>query len=182
MKNHRWLLSASVVLSILAAGGCAQHNVKKTEAPAPAKAAATSPPSPIDASEAIVRQDLMHAVDDLKLVHFDYDSDNLRSEDRVILKNNAVWLKSNADAKIQVAGHCDQRGTVEYNLALGQRRAKTVRDYYRKLGIPGKRIATISYGNEKPICQEMQEGCWLQNRRAETLIAFPPNTDTATTK
>jgi len=75
--------------------------------------------------------------------------------------------------KVQVAGHCDQRGTVEYNLALGQRRSKAVRDYYRSLGVAGHRVATISYGEEKLLCQEEDEACWGRNRRGETLAAFP---------
>jgi len=69
-----------------------------------------------------------------------------------------------------VAGHCDERGTIEYNLALGQRRAKEVRDYYLRLGVSGKSVATISYGKESPLCREANEECWAKNRRAETRI------------
>lgn len=84
------------------------------------------------------------------------------------LKANAAWLKSNAKVEVQIQGHCDERGTVAYNLALGQKRARAVRDYYRTLGVSMRRMSTISYGKEKPGCQESNEDCWRDNRRAET--------------
>jgi len=78
-------------------------------------------------------------------------------------------------SRVQVAGRCDQRGTVAYNLALGQRRATSVRDYYIKLGVSGGRVATISYGKEDPVCEEASEECWSKNRTATTLKATPAN-------
>jgi peptidoglycan-associated lipoprotein len=150
---------------------CAHKAVRTAAAGKPAEALPSA--SSTDASEAIVRNDILHPVGDLKTVHFGFNSDVLAVEDREVLKGNAAWLKKNPSVKIQVAGYCDQRGTEEYNLALGQRRAKAVRDYLKLIGVKGNRVATISYGKEKPLCAEMTEQCWTQNRRAETLAAFP---------
>ena len=115
----------------------------------------------------------LHIIAEVKTVHFDYDSAYLGPEARAILVQNADWLKSHVETRVQAAGHCDERGTVEYNLALGQRRAQAVKDYYKALGIAEGRVATISYGKEKPLCQESTEDCWRKNRRVETLVAFP---------
>ena len=82
----------------------------------------------------------------------------------------ADFMKAFPDAKVKIEGHCDERGTVEYNLALGQKRAKAVRDYYVRLGVPESAMGTISYGEEKPVCNEATDACWLQNRRAETKV------------
>lgn len=106
----------------------------------------------------------------LKDVHFDYDRYDLRSEDRSVLQHNADWLKQNSSAKVEVEGHCDDRGTVEYNLALGAERAKSVKDYLVTLGIPADRLSTISYGEELPLCHETTEDCWSRNRRAHSVV------------
>ena len=111
-----------------------------------------------------------HAVPELGEIRFAYDSDHLGPAARIALKANAAYLSARPTAKIQVAGHCDLRGTVSYNLALGQRRAKSVRDYYRLLGIDVTRVATISYGSEKALCAEPSESCWALNRHAATLV------------
>lgn len=103
-------------------------------------------------------------------VYFDFDKSELSDETRKALQENAAALKKRAGVEIQVAGHCDERGTTGYNLALGQRRANVVRNYYKALGIKISRMSTISYGEEKPACMESTEECWAQNRRVETLI------------
>lgn len=105
---------------------------------------------------------------EIKPVLFEYDSAQLSGETLDVLKANAAVLKSRKDSEFLVAGHCDDRGTVAYNLALGQKRAKEVRDYYIRLGVDGRRIATISYGKEQGVCSEQSEGCWAKNRRAIT--------------
>ncbi len=105
---------------------------------------------------------------DIKPVSFDYDSAQLSAGALETLKANAAQMKSRKGAEFLVAGHCDERGTVAYNLALGQKRAKEVRDYYMRLGVDGRRIATISYGKEMPSCAESTEECWSKNRRAVT--------------
>jgi peptidoglycan-associated lipoprotein len=106
----------------------------------------------------------------LQDVHFDYDSFDLSQEARDVLQSNANWITKNGEAKVEVEGHCDERGTVEYNLALGAKRAKAVRDYLVTLGVPAGQVSTISYGEELPACREASESCWQQNRRAHFLL------------
>ena len=103
-------------------------------------------------------------------VQFDYDSYDLREDARMTLKSNAEWLKANAAAKVEVEGHCDERGTVEYNLALGAKRAKAAKDYLATLGVGGERLSTISYGEELPLCRDGSESCFAQNRRAHFVV------------
>ncbi len=107
---------------------------------------------------------------DIQTVRFDYDSAQLSEQTLDILKANAAIIKTRTNSEFLVAGHCDDRGTVAYNLALGQKRAKEVRDYYIRLGVDGRKVATISYGKEQPNCSEATEECWSKNRRAATGI------------
>jgi len=106
------------------------------------------------------------SIEGLNTVHFAYDSATLDSSSREILKGNAAWMKTNNKVTIQIEGHCDSRGSVEYNLALGERRAKSVKDYLGNLGIEGKRITIISYGKEKPLELGDSEAVMSKNRRA----------------
>ena len=106
------------------------------------------------------------SIDDLEAVYFDYDMYRLSTAAKVALRNNAAYLKGHPDLQILVEGHCDDRGTSGYNLALGQKRAKAVREYYMALGIPGKTLGTLSFGEEKPGCAAETEDCWRDNRRA----------------
>ncbi len=106
----------------------------------------------------------------LQDVQFAFDSYDLSPEARDTLQTNAGWLRSNAQVKIEIEGHCDERGTVEYNLALGAKRAKAARDYLVSLGVAADRLSTISYGEELPLCKESNEGCWQQNRRVHFLL------------
>lgn len=107
---------------------------------------------------------------ELQDIHFDYDASELSPPARATLQANAGWLHSNPTAKVEIEGHCDNRGTVEYNLALGAERARAAYDYLVSLGIAPERIATISYGEEAPLCAEDSEACWRQNRRVHFLI------------
>jgi len=103
---------------------------------------------------------------------FDYDRSDLRADARDALAGSADWLKlSYNTAVIEIEGHCDERGTVEYNLALGERRARSAMDYLVSLGVPTNRLRTISYGKDRPMCTESNESCWQQNRRAHLRIA-----------
>jgi peptidoglycan-associated lipoprotein len=106
----------------------------------------------------------------IQTVYFDFDKYGLSDEIRKALQKNAEILKAHKEWSVLVEGHCDSRGTVEYNLALGQKRAKEVRDYYTRLGVPESSIGTISYGKEKPVCEEETEDCWAKNRKAETKV------------
>jgi peptidoglycan-associated lipoprotein len=164
-----------VVAALLAAACATQKSAQKSGlakdgkagAAGTAEAAPAAPPTEV--TEASLRTNGDFAVrEDLKSVPFDYDSAKLSDEALTILKANAEIIKNEDGLVVLVAGHCDERGTVAYNLALGQKRAKEVRDYYINLGVDGTRVATISYGKEQPICSESTDECWAKNRRAET--------------
>lgn len=106
----------------------------------------------------------------LKDVHFGYDSDEVESGETGLLEQNLEWLQQNARAKVELEGHCDSRGTIEYNLALGAKRAKAVKDWLTGHGIAADRVSTISYGKELPLCQEETDSCWARNRRVHFVI------------
>ena len=129
-------------------------------APAPATAAPTTRPSPKEFTESAA----------LKDVFFEFDKYDIRPEDTKTLDANAAWLKSNADNLVLIEGHCDERGTNEYNLALGERRAKAAMNYLVSQGVQANRITIISYGKERPVCNEQNESCWSKNRRAHFLV------------
>ena len=100
-------------------------------------------------------------------IHFDYNKSDIKEGDRAILQGIADFMKQFPQAKIQIQGNCDERGTVEYNLALGNRRADAALAYLKTLGVAGDRMSTISFGKEKPLCTEHNEACWSKNRRDE---------------
>jgi len=106
----------------------------------------------------------------LQDILFDFDRYDLRADARDTLRANAGWLKNNPSARIEIEGHCDERGTNEYNLALGAKRAQSAKDYLATLGISTERLSTISYGEEIPVCKEQNENCWRRNRRARFVI------------
>ncbi|OGP63846.1 MAG: peptidoglycan-associated lipoprotein [Deltaproteobacteria bacterium RBG_13_53_10] len=106
----------------------------------------------------------------LKDVYFDYDRYEIRPQDAEILKDNADLLKRFPKVKVQIEGHCDERGTIEYNLALGERRAGSARDYLLSLGISPDRVSIISYGEERQVDPGHDEEAWSKNRRAHTII------------
>ena len=165
------------LILLLAAAGCSSKSTRRAvESAIPvsggAELLAASRPGWIEAGEPSVRDETMYSIPELKEVRFDYARDIIGPDARPILVGNARWLARHREARVQVAGHCDQRGTVEYNMALGQRRAAAVRQYYIHLGIAADRIATISYGKERPLCRQDDEDCWYRNRRAETLRAI----------
>jgi peptidoglycan-associated lipoprotein len=103
---------------------------------------------------------------DLPDIHFDYDRADIREDDARILDANATWLKANAGHLVLIEGHCDERGTSEYNTALGDRRAKATMNYLVSRGVPASRITVISYGEERPTCAQHAAECWAKNRRA----------------
>jgi peptidoglycan-associated lipoprotein len=106
----------------------------------------------------------------LKEVFFEFDKADIREQDRETLSQNAAALKKFDFLRITVEGHCDERGTVEYNLALGERRAKAASDYLVSLGVTADRLKTVSYGKEVPVCTQSSEECWLKNRRAHFTV------------
>jgi len=107
---------------------------------------------------------------DLKDIRFDFDKYDIRPTDAKTLDGNAGWLKSNPNHLVLIEGHCDERGTNEYNLALGERRAKSTMNYLVSQGVQASRITIISYGEERPVCTQKTEECWAQNRRAHFLV------------
>lgn len=173
--NHRLSLLSLLTLVTLFSACATSSSSKKDaldqaaqkDAAGASEAAPAAPPTEI--SEASLRTGGFASRADLLPVPFDYDSAKLSDEALTVLKANADRLKEDATFDVMIAGHCDERGTVAYNLALGQKRAKEVRDYYIRLGVEGSRMATISYGKEKPACKDATEECWSQNRRSETL-------------
>jgi peptidoglycan-associated lipoprotein len=106
----------------------------------------------------------------LKDINFDFDKYDIRPADAKILDASAAWLKSNPRNLLLIEGHTDERGTVEYNLALGERRAKAAMSYLVALGIPANRISIISYGSEQGLCKDRGESCWARNRRDHFLV------------
>jgi peptidoglycan-associated lipoprotein len=103
-------------------------------------------------------------------IYFDFDKSFIRDDAKAVMKANAEWLKANPKATVKIEGNCDERGTIEYNQALGQRRAASAKKYLTGMGISGHRISLISYGKEKPICTDHDEACWQKNRRDDFVI------------
>jgi peptidoglycan-associated lipoprotein len=187
MKHRMIALLAALSMTALVAGGCANKEVVKTEEPA-AATVTTETPKPVQqpaiktgepavaAPEAITPADSQPAkteteVSAFETVYFDFDSSDLRQDARNTLTKNAeILLKSKQAAKIKIEGHCDERGSAEYNLALGERRAKSALQYLITLGIQPDRLSIISYGKEKPAVQGNDEEAWAKNRRAEFVI------------
>lgn len=107
----------------------------------------------------------------LQPIHFDYDLANIKPRERDILSRNAAWIIDHPGTVVRIEGHADERGTLDYNLALGDRRATSTRSFLISLGVEPSRIITISYGEEKPSCNGSGESCWSKNRRAEFLLS-----------
>ncbi len=166
------LVLAALIGFALGGCGCFQQQMKGETAPptAPAQVVApeakqevvVEPPPPLPAPAPIVM---------LKDIYFDFDRYNIRSGDAAILNENIEWFRANPGKRMSIEGNCDERGTVEYNLALGQRRADATKEFLVKLGVDGMLLKTVSYGKEKPVCQEHNEGCWSRNRRAHFVPA-----------
>lgn len=151
--------------------------VKEEPAPVLEKEEEVYEPEPIKpVTEEPVTDILSYTVDELnkmgylKHVYFDFDKYDIKEEYKKVLEENAAFLKNNKNIKILIEGHCDERGTREYNLALGQKRAEAAKNYLVALGIEEERIDTISYGKERPVALCHNESCWWQNRRAHFVI------------
>ena len=104
-------------------------------------------------------------------IHFGYNDYTVQPQDSSILRSNASWLQAHPNAHVQVEGNCDERGSEEYNIALGAKRAQSAKDYLTTLGISPGRISTISYGKELQLCQEHEESCWQRNRRDHFVVS-----------
>ena len=153
---------------VLALAACTTKPKTAEEAPPVA-------PPPTETSSAVQSSIVAGSIQDFRVnvgdtVHFDYNEYNVTDEDKGILQRQSTWLQRYPQVRVTVEGHCDERGTREYNLALGARRANAVKDYLVSLGVASARLDTISYGKERPICTESDENCWAQNRRGVTTI------------
>lgn len=104
-------------------------------------------------------------------IHFGYNDYTVQPQDSSVLRSNATWLQSHPGTNVQVEGNCDERGSEEYNIALGAKRAQSAKDYLTTLGISPGRISTISYGKELQLCQEHEESCWERNRRDHFVVS-----------
>lgn len=175
MKIRSSLLFAVILLvGMLAFWGCPKKAEVTTTPEAREEAPAAEEARPDAAAEearrraeaeAEARERAAAAAAGLQPVYFDFDRSFIRDEARAVMKANADWLKANPNVKVKIEGNCDERGTIEYNQALGQRRAASAKKYLTDLGISASRISLISYGKEKPVCTEQSEDCWQKNRR-----------------
>ena len=140
--------------------------------PAPAPAPPPAPPRALTEDELFQRKSLDELNREMPLadVRFDYDQFALSADARAVLQKNADWMKRWTTTRVSVEGHCDSRGTSEYNLALGERRANAVKEYMVSLGIAGERLLVVSKGEETPVCSEETEACWAQNRRGHPIV------------
>ena len=130
----------------------------------------TGAPTDVESSQLPADVAAINARGYLKDAFFDYDKADLRDDARTVLSTDAEWLKRYRTIQFLIEGHCDERGTSEYNLALGDRRANAAKEYLVSLGVDASRIKTVSYGKERPFCNESTEDCWQQNRRAHFLV------------
>lgn len=179
--SHTRLLAFLVAAVVLLLPACSKSQPpapaprQQAAAPAPAEPepVAEAPPAgeweadPVDPGSSFLSPDEINARRLLRTVYFDYDRSEIRADQRATLQANAAFLRDNPTVRILVEGHADERGTREYNLALGDRRAQAARDYLMSLGIDAGRIETISYGEEQPVSTGEGESVWSLNRRAE---------------
>jgi peptidoglycan-associated lipoprotein len=158
-------LSAALVL-----GACTHKQEAVNTAPPPV-AQPAPPPPPARVTSSIIpgsAEDFRVNVGDT--VHFAFDQYNVEDNDKAVLGRQAAWLAKYPAVRVTIEGHCDERGTREYNLALGARRANAVKEYLVSQGVSTARVETISYGKERPVCTQSDEACWAQNRRGVTVI------------
>jgi peptidoglycan-associated lipoprotein len=164
-------LSAALVL-----GACThkQEAVNTAPPPAPPPVERTAPQPPVTSSV------IPGSAEDFRVnvgdtVHFAFDQYNVEDNDKQILSRQAAWLAKYPSVRVTVEGHADERGTREYNLALGARRANSVKEFLVSQGVSTARVETVSYGKERPICTQSDESCWAQNRRGVTTITGGAN-------
>jgi peptidoglycan-associated lipoprotein len=175
MRKWFGLVSIPVVLVLtLALAGCtcpkkpAPAELPTTQVVAPAEPVEVPPPPAVVKESSL--EELAHQQGALLPVYFDFDKSNIKAEAKANLDKTAAWLGKNAAVNVKIEGNCDERGTAEYNLALGERRANAAKKYLVNSGVKADRLSTISYGKEKPTCAEHSEACWSKNRRDDFKI------------
>ena len=170
MKNFRMLrIVMMIVLVALLSVGCAKKATEDvaTEPSSSSSQGTDSKMTETPVVEADVKETASATVADLTRVHFDFDSYVLSGEARATLKQNAMILKAAPMLKVKIEGHCDERGSDDYNLALGEQRAQATMDYMRSLGVSGSQMGTVSMGEMAPLDPSSNEAAWSRNRRAE---------------
>ena len=154
--------STTYTITATGPGGTADQSIRVT-------VSAAAPPAAVDNTPTeTVDQMFLRSVHD---AYFDYNKADLRADAKDALSQSAQFLRTHADINVIIEGYCDERGTTEYNLGLGQKRADAVKQFLESLGIPAARVATTSFGKEKPFCNEHSEACWQQNRRGHFVKA-----------
>jgi len=180
MKNFARFVQVASVSALLLAGACTSRPEAVATAPPPAPPPAAPAPAPLPPAPPPPRGPIPGSVEDFRTnvgdtVHFGYDAYAVQEADRATLQKQATWLAQYPNVRVTVEGHADERGTREYNLALGARRANAVKEFLVSLGVSTARVDTISYGKERPMCTEANEACWGQNRRGITVVASGAN-------
>jgi peptidoglycan-associated lipoprotein len=183
MKRRVSTLTIAALLGLATlpfAAACAKKTPTTTQEarpPVAAKPEATPvppPPKPAPTDEtvdiSVLDLETLNKKGYLTDVFFDFDQSDLREDARSTLATNAQWLKKHPSVQVLIEGHCDERGTAAYNLALGDRRANAAKEYLASLGIDVTRLRTVSYGKERPFCTESNESCWQKNRRDHVVI------------
>jgi len=167
MKKYIILFLSAFLVTLLL--GCAAKKKEPVQPSKPKVEEKVKPEEPKPEEEEVITGE-EELKERLQNIYFDFDKYFLRSEAKETLAKNAEYLKANLSVKIKIEGHCDERGTVEYNLALGEKRARSAMEYLINLGIEPKRISIISYGKERPVDPGHNEEAWAKNRRDEFVI------------
>jgi len=154
--------STTYTITAMGPGGSANATARVTVAAPP-------PPPPAPAAAAPSLEELFNK--EVMDAYFDFDKSDIRADARTALTQTAGFLKSYPQVKVTIEGHADERGSTEYNLALGDRRAQAAKDFLVSLGVPSDRMQTVSYGKERPFCTDHAEQCWQQNRRAHFVMS-----------
>jgi len=180
-------IASFCLVLVLGVAACSKKAPVVAPPPPPAPAAPATPPAPppppappasAPAPRALSEDDLFAQKSLAQLnnerpltdVYFELDESTIKDDAKASLSTNATWLKRWTGTRINIEGHCDERGTAEYNLGLGERRANAVKAYLVELGVPGDRVVIVSKGKESPFCTESNESCWKQNRRGHFII------------
>lgn len=170
------VLLGSLALVVGCSSKPAAQSVAPMAAPTPTIVRAEPAPAPPLSRPSVAEDTLPSSLDEinrrgyLKDAFFDFDKAEIRTDQRDKLAADGVWLRSHPSVKVRVEGHCDERGTEDYNMALGEHRAAAVRDYLETLGVDASRLATISYGKERPFAEGHDEAAWAENRRDHFLV------------
>lgn len=164
-------ITVVVLAGAVALAGCARREAPQDLPPPPAT---TTPPPPASTGPSTTpipgsHADFLAQMNGRNVIYFDTDRYNIDAEDQAALRAQAEWLQRYPNKRATIEGHCDERGTREYNLALGERRANAAKNYLVSLGVDANRLSVVSYGKERPVALGSNEQAWAQNRRAATI-------------